>query len=297
MRNRVAVQRGHLIDYGAPIEQAVRLAGAGVAAVGRDSGARVEELSVALDGTIAAALYVVSHHCLPYDAVPLCDFISTCKARDVPVIVDVASEYDLRGFISAGADLAVYSAHKFLGGLTGGIVAGRKDLVRAAYLQNWGIGRGMKVGKEGIAGAMAALEAWKRRDHAAARLAEEQRIARWLDRLGELRGIRLEPSPDPTGNPITRLRVHVEAKSQMTAWQLADALASGASPIIVRDDDVCHGYFELDPCNLGDAEAEEVAGRLRLEIERAGKGRSPSFAEWDTARLRAQLAWPDKTDD
>ena len=89
----------------------------------------------------------------------------------MPVIVDAASEYDLRGFVAAGADIAIYSAHKFLGGLTAGIVAGRKDLVRAAYLQNGGIGRGMKVGKEGIVGAIAALEAWAQRDHAAHRRA------------------------------------------------------------------------------------------------------------------------------
>ena len=49
--------------------------------------------------------------------------------------------------------MALYSAHKFLGGPTAGIVAGRKDLVRAAFLQNHGIGRGMKVGKEGIVGS------------------------------------------------------------------------------------------------------------------------------------------------
>ncbi len=72
-----------------------------------------------------------------------------------------------RGVLAAGADLALYSSHKFLGGPTGGIVAGRRDLVRAAFLQNGGIGRGMKVGKEGIAGTIAALEAWERRDHAA----------------------------------------------------------------------------------------------------------------------------------
>ena len=70
------------------------------------------------------------------------------------------------GFLAEGADIVVYSAHKFLGGPTAGIVAGRKDLVRAAFLQNRGIGRGMKVGKESIVGTIAALEAWGQRDHA-----------------------------------------------------------------------------------------------------------------------------------
>ena len=45
-----------------------------------------------------------------------------------------------------GTTNALYSAHKFLGGPTAGIVAGKKDLVRAAYAQNGGVGRGMKVG-------------------------------------------------------------------------------------------------------------------------------------------------------
>ena len=102
----------------------------------------------------------------------LAEFCAVCHARGVPVIVDAASEYDLKGFLSRGADIALYSGHKFLGGPTSGIVAGRKDLVRAAYLQNRGIGRGMKVGKESIAGVMAALEAWERRDHAGIRARE-----------------------------------------------------------------------------------------------------------------------------
>ncbi len=38
--------------------------------------------------------------------------------------------------------------------------------MRHAFLQNMGIGRGMKVGKESIFGVMAALEAWENRDHA-----------------------------------------------------------------------------------------------------------------------------------
>ncbi len=50
----------------------------------------------------------------------------------MPSIVDMASEYDLRSPVELGADLVIYSAHKFLGGPTGGIVAGRKELVRAA---------------------------------------------------------------------------------------------------------------------------------------------------------------------
>ena len=109
---------------------------------------------------------------------PLAEFAEIAHAKGVPVIVDAASEYDLRGSVAAGADLArLLLAQVPAAAPTGGIVAGRRDLVRAAYLQNGGIGRGMKVGKEGIAGAIAALEAWERRDHAAVRARETRGAA------------------------------------------------------------------------------------------------------------------------
>jgi D-glucosaminate-6-phosphate ammonia-lyase len=298
MKDGVAIQRGHLIDYGAPIEQAIRLAGARVVPIGETKRAEPQQIEAALDDTIAAALYVVSHHTERSGQVPLGEFVEVCRRRNVPVIVDAASEYDLRGFIAAGADIVIYSAHKFLGGLTAGIVAGRKDLVRAAYLQNGGIGRGMKVGKEGIIGAIAALEAWAKRDHAAPRRAEHARVALWTRELGDVAGVRVELSPDPTNNPITRLSVQIDpAAAAITAWDLADALAEGDRPVMVRDDEAAHGYFELDPCNLSDGEAQEVTAAIIRELRRAKTDpRAPSsFAEWTARRLAARLAWPDRS--
>ena len=98
---------------------------------------------------------------MQHGQIPLEEVVGVCRRHGVPVIADLAAEYDLCGYLARGADLAIYSAHKFLGGPTAGIVAGAKPLVRATYLQNLGIGRGMKVGKEAILGAIAALEAWE----------------------------------------------------------------------------------------------------------------------------------------
>ncbi len=131
MKHEVPLQTGHMVSYGAPVEQAVRLAGARVIAVGGATDARGYQLEAKLNDRSAAALYVVSHHVVAYGQIPLAEFAAICSKRGVPVIVDAASEYDLKGFLAAGADLVVYSAHKFLGGPTAGIVAGRKDLVRA----------------------------------------------------------------------------------------------------------------------------------------------------------------------
>ena len=160
--------------------------------------------------------------------IPLPRFVEIAHAKGVPVIVDAAAEYDLRKFLRDGADLVLYSAHKFLRAPTAGILAGRRDLVRAAYLQNGGIGRGMKVGKEGIAGTIVALEAWARTDHVARRRDEKRRLDAWLAALVDRPGVVTAIVPDPTGNPVDRLCVRIlPEEARTTAWDLAATLAVG----------------------------------------------------------------------
>ena len=296
MKHAVPIQIGHLVDYGAPVDQAIRLAGARLRPFGQATSARAHQLRAMLDDDTAAAVYVVSHHCVEYGQIPLAEFCSVCHEQNVPVIVDAAAEYDLRGFLEQGADLVVYSGHKFLGGPTSGIVAGRKDLVRAAYLQNVGIGRGMKVGKEGIVGVMAALEVWRVRDHAAVRGRQREALDLWRERLAGHAGIGLVITPDPTGNPVDRLRVVVDPDTAgAAAWDLASALAAGDPPVMVRVDQIDLGWFDLDPCNLHPGDAERVAERIAAELDRAAKGavRRRDLAELHAAEVAGMLAWPD----
>jgi L-seryl-tRNA(Ser) seleniumtransferase len=297
MRARVPIMLGHMVGYGAPVEQAIRLAGATVVPFGQATSVKPYQLEAVLDDQTACALYVVSHHCVGYGQLPLDEFAAICRSRNVPVVVDAASEYDLRGFLAAGADLVCYSAHKFLGGPTAGIVGGRKDLVRATFLQNMGIGRGMKVGKESILGTIAALEAWERRDHAAVRRIEQAALDLWRERLAGIAGLVATIEPDPTHNPLDRLKVSIDpAPANITAWELADRLGAGSPPVIVRDHEVEHGYFYLDPCNLHPGEASVVAERIVAEMATA---RARPAANHEPASARRQrrsarlLAWPD----
>lgn len=296
LKHEVVVQTGHLVNYGAPVDQAIRLAGARVVAVGQATEAAGYQLAGALGPQTAAALYVVSHHTAAYGLIPFATFVDTAHAKGVPVIVDAASEYDLTGFIARGADIALYSAHKFLGGPTAGIVAGRKPLVRAAWLQNHGIGRGMKVGKESIWGTMAALQAWGRRDHAAVRERERAALALWRDGLAGLAGVRAAIDPDPTGNPLDRLRIAIDARAAgITAWDLVDQLAEGDPPVIARDHEAELGYFFLDPCNLHPGQEHVVLTALTGVLERARSERRPAttLAERGARRIAARLRWPD----
>jgi L-seryl-tRNA(Ser) seleniumtransferase len=219
------------------------------------------------------------------------EFAEICHAAGVPVIVDAASEYDLQRFLKQGADIVIYSGHKFLGGPTTGIVAGRKDLVRAAFLQNRGIGRGMKVGKESIAGVIAALEAWESRDHEGIRKRESAALALWQATLSGLPGIKADILPDPTDNPLDRVLVTVTPESGYTAAGLAKAMALAEPPIIVRNHEVERGHFYLDPCNLHEGEAEIVAATLESVLTANTK---PDYALMIPRKSsRAVLSWPD----
>lgn len=297
MKNEVVMLSGHMVNYGAPVEQGVRLAGAKVVPVGEATSSERYQLEGRINERTAAALYVVSHHVVDYGQIPLADFVDACHARGVPVIADLASEYDLKGFLATGVDVALYSSHKFLGGPTAGIVAGRKDLVRATYLQNWGLARGMKVGKESVVGTMAALDAWAKRDHAAVRKRETGYLDLWMKRLGGLPGVTPEIVPDPTNNPLDRLKLNVAPETaRTTAWELADALAAGDPPVIVRDHEAEHNHFFLDPCNLHPGQAEIVADRIVAELELARKSQRQGHETIGERRARAHrrlVSWPD----
>lgn len=291
LKSEVVIQLGHIVNYGAPIDQSIRVAGAKVIPAGTVSLTQDYHVREAINERTAAALYVVAHHTVQYGMLSLEEFCEICHAKGVPVIVDAASEYDLRSFLARGADIVVYSGHKFLSGPTSGIVTGRKDLVRAAYLQNRGVARAMKVGKESIAGTMAALEAWEKRDHAGIRRREEAALNLWQGALQGIPGIAAQIIPDPTANPLDRLQIFVSPESRFTAAGLASALAAGSPPIIVRNHEVERGHFFLDPCNLHSGEAEIVAERLRAVLTAAER---PADAMKQPRKdSSGALRWPD----
>jgi len=118
-----------------------------------------------------------------------------------------------------------------------------------------------------------------------------------FERFAKLPGIDATIVPDPTDNPLERLKLAVDPeRARITAWSLADALAAGDPPVIVRDHEVEHGFFYLDPCNLHPGEAEIVADRIAAELARA-RERNATSGETPAARRARRYArllrWPD----
>lgn len=264
MKHRVLIQKGHCVNYGHPITQAIRLAGATVTEVGTVNRCQAIELQHELDkGDVAAIVHVESHHTVRYGWVPLAELTELARRHNVPVIVDgAAQDLRLRQLVADGADLVITSAHKYLCSTTGGIVAGRAALVDAVYLQNRGIGRPMKAGKEAIVGAMAALEYREQQDVAGWTMEQDRKVHKILASLDDIQSLQLSVDPDPNGCPFSRVRITPKATAKFSAAWLRDRLAEGDPMIVVRAHHVDEGYINIDAIEMTDDEIQWTCQRI-----------------------------------
>jgi D-glucosaminate-6-phosphate ammonia-lyase len=273
MANRIILQKGHAVNFGAPVAQLLRLAGAEVVEVGAANGCRPWHVQHALQqGPAAAVMAVESYHTAGYGGIPLSDLAGLAHAAGVPLLLDAATqELRLRELVQAGADLIYCSAHKYFAAPTAGVVVGRRDLVEAVLLQNAGIGRGMKVGKEGIVGLLAALENPPARDTAAWAAAEKNKVQSLAACLQAAPGVKVALSPDPNGCPFDRLRIELPpVQGALTPQTLRERLLQNDPSIVVR-------AYPGDPgsvyINTTEMTATEVAtaGRIICSILQDGR--------------------------
>ncbi len=144
----------------------------------------VQELEAAF-GPRTAMIYFFSGQRAESSPLPLEVVAAKAKEKNVPVFVDAAAEMltipNLH--LQKGATVVGYSGGKCLRGpQCAGLMIGRKDLLKAAWVQSaphHGFGRPMKIGKEEIIGMLAAVETWVKRDHQG----EWKMWLSWLDRI------------------------------------------------------------------------------------------------------------------
>jgi uncharacterized pyridoxal phosphate-dependent enzyme len=146
--------------------------------------ATAEELEAAL-GPRTAMVYILAGP--EADKAPLNTraIAQLATQKHVPVLVDAAAEVLTvpNVHLENGATLVAYSGGKCIRGpQSAGLLLGRKDLVRAAWVHSaphHGFARSMKVGKEEAVGMLMAVEMWVKRDHKA----EWSRWLAWLNAI------------------------------------------------------------------------------------------------------------------
>lgn len=299
MKDQVVVARSHRNFY----DHAVRTVGVELLEVGisdRFSGAGVRdteawEIADAITERTAAVLYVAQPHARPY----LPEVVAAAHARGVPVLVDAAAQLppaeNLRRFIAEGADLVAFSGGKALRGpQSSGILAGKRDLIAAAALQNldndiffeqWnpppgfidksclpglpqhGIGRPCKVGREEVVGLLTALMRFVEQGDDAREREWSETTQALHDALVPLPHLEVAIVPDSyrPGMPGVALKLD-EAAAGMSAFELMCRLQDGSPSIHVDNSRVHDGVLGFAPICLRPEDIAAIATRIKRLI-------------------------------
>ena len=207
-------------------DQAVRSVGVRVVEVGDAA-----EYEAAL-GPKVAMVYIMSNPRMENGPLTYDTVYSLAKKRNIPVFTDAAAEMLTipNEHLQRGATFVGYSGGKCLRGpQCSGLVLGRKDLLKAAWVSSaphHGHGRAMKIGKEEMIGLLAAIEMWAQRDHRK----EDETWTQWMqsiaDRVTKVDGVNATVrQPRSIDNHSPGLSIAWDpAKLGITGDQLADLL-------------------------------------------------------------------------
>lgn len=263
--NRILIQAGHQVSFGANVTQMMRMAGGQPWPIGTVNSVQEAHLTGAFGPDVAAFLFVQSHHTVQKGMLPLARCVELCQAREIPVLIDAAAEEDLTRFVHSGAALVAFSGGKAIGGPTSGIIAGERALVAACRAQNGGIGRPMKVGKEAILGLWVALEAYMRRDVAAEQGRNDAAVDELLAGFAPFADTRrLE---DEAGRGIARAGIVLDPAE---AARLVAFLRRGSPPIYTRSHLLGQGIVAFDPRPLADGDVARIVARVAEFFTGAG---------------------------
>jgi L-seryl-tRNA(Ser) seleniumtransferase len=287
MPREIVLPHGHEIYY----ERFIRLAGARLTFVPDES---------ALERAIGPETVGIFFDANMPEPIPRSSLVAIGRAAGVPVVADAAvavpPAHNLRAILDAGVDLVVFTGSKAVRGPAGsGFVAGRRDLVRSVMLQHqdwdvavelsgrrdewlWatqppfvmGMGRAFKVGKEDIAGLVAALEAYDRRDH-------EEDLRRWSGSLRRIEAalsrlpgidVRLRDIDDGTVVPILEVAA---TSADCPVERLAAELREGDPAVWLSMSLFPAREVWIDPVNLRAGDDSLLVSAFEAALRRLGQ--------------------------
>lgn len=260
--SEVVLQKGHAVDWGAPVTQMIALGGGVPVEVGSVNRTHPEHIESAIGPDTAALLFVQSHHTVHKGMLSFEAMLAIGRRRGVPVIVDAAAEEDLRRWTGSGADAVVFSGTKAIGAPASGLVAGGADLMRAVRAQTMGIARPMKVGKEQVLGLVAAVETFLAGGTAAPGAEQRARMTAVAEHFAAYEGVDTAVEQDDAGRDIHRAVLTIRPASGTTAAEVARRLAASSPPMFVRDNKAAAGQLAIDPRPLTAKEEKQLIERL-----------------------------------
>jgi L-seryl-tRNA(Ser) seleniumtransferase len=267
MKSEVLIFKGQRNRY----DGAFETAGARLTEFGMVGDARPYHLEGAISENTCAVAFVIAPSIRP--GIGLEKTIGIAHSHGLPVIVDAAAEVpprdNLSRFIKMGADMVAFSGGKGIGGpQSAGLLAGRKDLMEAAFVNSLnldspkaGIGRPMKVSKENLVGMVTALELFMDTDEAALIQGWRDKAGYIASRLQKIPGLRvaIEDTPTERQGPQPVIYFEKDWKGPSPS-EVRRKLLAGDPPVHVgggRD-----GAINLAMVNVQDGEETVIAERL-----------------------------------
>ncbi|WP_435951965.1 DgaE family pyridoxal phosphate-dependent ammonia lyase [Dryocola sp. BD626] len=266
--NEIVLPKGHNVNFGAPVGTMVNLGGGRVVEAGYANECSADQLAAAISPRTAAILYIKSHHSVQKSMLNVEQAAAVARRHSLPLIVDAAAEEDLQCYYRAGASLVIYSGAKAIEGPTSGLVIGKKQYVEWVKLQTGGIGRAMKVGKEGILGLTCAIEHYLT---AQKETGEQmvQKMTPFIDGLNALNGVSARVVWDAAGRDIARTEIKFnEAAIGMSTGGLVDALKQGEYAVYFRGYKANEGIIEADVRSVSPQQLEIIARCIKANISK-----------------------------
>lgn len=235
MKREAVIFKRHRNGY----DHAVRSAGVRIVEV--DS---LDALKAALNPNTAMMYYLGgSSHDWDWEPVPsVAECLAITRKAGVPILVDAANMLpgwpNIPKLAATGVDLIALSGGKHIRGpQSSGILAGRPDLIRAAWLNSSphsdSQGRPMKVNREEMIGLLVAVERYSKLDFNAI---DRESAAQAEYLIAEFRklGLKAEKLPFDRTRRVHRVWVHWDEKARkMTARDVESQLRDGEPRIVV----------------------------------------------------------------